>query len=174
MGWKAEGGVPEGITKAIFLIAPHTSNSDFYIGRFYCWIMGIPIKLLIKQEAFSWPVGGLLKKVGGIPVNRSKATSKVIQVARMFDEYNPMMLGITPEGTRKANKRWKMGFYHIAVEAKVPILLSSIDYKRKVASVGKILYPTGNMEEDMKIIKEYYKNVGAKNPDQFKLPEIKK
>ncbi len=168
-GWKAEGGVPSNITKAIFIIVPHTSNWDFYIGRLYCWIHRIPIKLLIKKEAFKWPLGGLLKKAGGIPVNRSKATSKVVQIGNMFKEYDPMLLGITPEGTRKLNKKWKMGFYHIAVQANVPILLSYIDYERKVAGVGPPFYPTGDIEKDMKEIEAFYKGVVAKYPEQFNL-----
>ena len=168
-GWKAEGGVPKDITKAVFLIAPHTSNWDFYIGRLYCWIHRIPISLLIKQEAFRWPLGGLLKKAGGIPINRSRATSKVVQVAKMFREKDPMYLGIAPEGTRKLTKRWKMGFYHIAVEAKVPILLSYIDYKRKVSGVGPPFWPTGDIEKDIKEIEDFYRDKHAKHPEKFNL-----
>ncbi len=169
IGWKCEGDVPKDITKAIFLLAPHTSNIDFYVGRLYCWIKGIPIKLLIKKEAFDGPLGWLLKKAGGIPVDRSRATSKVIQVANMFEEYDPMLLGIAPEGTRKLAKRWKMGFYHIAVQANVPILLSYFDYKRKVAGVGPPFYPTGDAEKDMKRIEDFYRDITAKFPEQFNL-----
>jgi len=169
IGWKYEGDVPKDITKAIFLLAPHTSNIDFYVGRLYCWIKGIPIKLLIKKEAFKGPMGWLLKKAGGIPVDRSRATSKVIQVANMFDEYDPMLLGIAPEGTRKLAKKWKMGFYHIAVQANVPILLSYFDYKRKVAGVGPPFYPTGDAEKDMKVIEDFYRDITAKYPEQFNL-----
>ncbi len=169
IGWKAEGGVPKDITKAIFLLAPHTSNMDFYIGRFYCWIKGIPIKLLIKKEAFNGPLGWLLKKAGGMPVDRSRATSKVIQVAKMFKDNDPMLLGIAPEGTRNLNKRWKMGFYHIAVQAKVPILLSYFDYKKKVAGVGPPLYPTGDAEKDMKVIEDFYRDKSARYPENFNL-----
>ncbi|MFK5854688.1 MAG: 1-acyl-sn-glycerol-3-phosphate acyltransferase [Bacteroidota bacterium] len=169
IGWKTEGGVPKEITKAIFLIAPHTSTMDFWMGRLYCWIKGIPINLLIKKEAFDGPLGGLLKKSGGIPVDRSRATSKVLQVANMFKEYDPMMLGIAPEGTRKLTKRWKMGFYHIAVQAKVPILFSYIDYGRKVAGVAPPFYPTGDVEKDMKVIEDFYRDKTAKYPEKFNL-----
>ncbi len=167
LGWKAVGGVPKNITQAILIIAPHTSNLDFYVGRFYCWIKDVPIKLLIKKEAFKGPLGGLLKKAGGIPVDRNRATSKVIQVANMFKEYDPMMLGITPEGTRKLTKRWKMGFYHIALQAKVPILLCYLDYRTKVAGIGPPLYPTGNIEDDMKIIEDFYRDKTGRHPEQF-------
>ena len=168
-GWKDEGGVPKDLTKAIFLIAPHTSNWDFYMGRLYCWIHRIPIRLLIKKEAFKWPLGGLLKKAGGIPVDRSRASSKVMQVANMFKEYDPMFLGITPEGTRKLNKKWKMGFYHIAVQANVPILLSYIDYEKKTAGVAPPFYPTGDVEKDLKEIEDFYRGRKGKYPEQFNL-----
>lgn len=168
-GWKAKGRVPEGITQAVFIIAPHTSNWDFYIGRLYCWIHKIPINLLIKKEAFKWPLGGLLKKSGGIPVDRSRATSKVVQISKMFKERDPMFLAITPEGTRKLSTKWKMGFYHIAVEAKVPILLSYIDYKKKIAGVGPPFWPTGDVERDFKEIEDFYRGIHAKYPDQFNL-----
>lgn len=170
-GWKAEGGVPEGVNKAVFLIAPHTSNWDFYIGRLYCWIKRIPINLLIKKEAFSGPLGGLLKKAGGIPVDRSRASSKVGQIVSMFEERDTMMLAITPEGTRKLNNKWKMGFYHIAMQAKVPILLSYIDYGRKVAGVGQPFYPTGDIEKDLKEIEDFYRGRKAKYPEKFNLNE---
>ena len=117
----------------------------------------------------------LLKKAGGIPVDRSRATSKVIQVANMFDEYDPMLLGIAPEGTRKLAKKWKMGFYHIAVQANVPILLSYFDYKRKVAGVGPPFYPTGDVEKDMKVMEDFYRDKTAKHPEMFNLsPENSK
>jgi 1-acyl-sn-glycerol-3-phosphate acyltransferase len=168
-GWKAEGGVPEDITKAIFIIAPHTSNWDFYIGRLYCWIHKVPINLLIKKEAFIWPLGGLLKMAGGIPVDRSRATSKVVQIVNMFKVRDPMLLGITPEGTRKLRNKWKMGFYHIALQAKVPILLSYIDYERKVAGVGPPFYPTGDADKDLKEIEDFYRGIKAKYPEQYNL-----
>lgn len=168
-GWKAEGGVPEGLEKAVFIIAPHTSNWDFYIGKFYTWIKRIPAKVLVKKEAFKWPLGGLLKSAGGIPIDRSKANSKVVQIVRMFKEKDQFFLAITPEGKRKRSDRWKMGFYHIAMEAKVPILLCYIDYKDKVAGVGPPFWPTGDIEKDMKEIEDFYRGRHAKYPEYFNL-----
>ncbi len=168
-GWKALGSVPDNITKAIFLVAPHTSNLDFYIGRFYCWIHRIPVKVLIKKEAFNGPLGSLLEKVGGIPIDRGRATSKVLQIVELFKNNDPMFLTIAPEGTRKLTKKWKMGFYHIAVEANIPILLSYIDYEKKIAGVGPPFYPTGDMEKDFKEIEDFYRGIKAKHPEQFNL-----
>ena len=113
-GWKATGGVPEGITKAVFIIAPHTSNLDFYIGRMYCWMKDIPIKVVMKKEAFFWPFGSLLKKVGGVPIDRSKRANKVDQIVELFKVTDPMFFALTPEGTRKRVNKWKRGFYFMS------------------------------------------------------------
>lgn len=168
-GWKAVGSVPKEITKAVFLVAPHTSTLDFYIGRLYCWIHRLPMKVMIKKEAFNGPLGSLLKKVGGMPIDRSKTSNKVTQIVRMFTENDSMMLTIAPEGTRKLTKRWKMGFYYIALQAKVPILLCFIDYEKKIAGIGAPFYPTGDIEKDFKEIEDFYRDIKAKHPERFNL-----
>lgn len=87
----------------------------------------------------------------------------------MFKERDPMFLALTPEGTRKLNPKWKMGFYHIAVEAKVPILLSYLDYKNKIAGVGPPFWPTGDIKKDLKEIEDFYRGIHAKYPEKFNL-----
>ena len=169
IGWKAVGYVPKDVTKAVFIVAPHTSALDFYIGRLYCWINRLPMKVLIKKEAFKGPLGKLLKKIGGLPIDRSKASSKVSQIVKMFNDYDTMFLTIAPEGTRKLNNKWKMGFYHIAVQAKVPILLSFLDYEKKEAGIGLPFYPTGDIEKDFKEIENFYRGKKAKHPERFNL-----
>jgi len=168
-GWKATGGVPEGLTKAVFIIAPHTSNIDFYIGRFYCWIKDIPINVVIKKEAFFWPFGGLLRKVGGVPIDRSKSMNRVDQVVELFKVTDPMFFALTPEGTRKRADKWKKGFYYIAMKANVPILLSYIDYEKKEAGVGPPFYPTGDYEKDIKEIENFYRGIKGRHPEYFNL-----
>ncbi len=169
IGWKAVGHVPKDVTKAVFIVAPHTSALDFYIGRLYCWINMLPMKVLIKKEAFKGPLGNLLKKVGGMPIDRSKAMSKVSQIVNMFNENDSMLLTIAPEGTRKLNDKWKMGFYHIAVQAKVPILLCFLDYEKKEAGIGPPFHPTGDIDKDFKEIENFYRDKKAKHPERFNL-----
>ena len=169
IGWKCLGGIPDGITKAVVVIAPHTSNWDFLIGRLYTWIMEIPVSILIKKEAFFWPTAGLLKKVGGIPIDRSKKGNTVGQIAALFEKNDPFYLGITPEGTRTLRQEWKRGFYFIALEANVPLLFSYIDYAKKEAGIGPAFYPTGDFEKDLLVIQDFYKGITAKYPHQFNL-----
>ena len=169
LGWKSVGGMPEGISKAVFIIAPHTSNWDFLIGRLYAWMNQVPVHVLIKKEAFFWPTAGLLKKVGGIPIDRSKKGNTVGQIAQMFEKYTTLYLGITPEGSRQRREEWKRGFYFIAMEAKVPIVLSYIDYSKKEAGIGPAFYPTGDYEKDLEEIQAYYKGKKGKHPELFNL-----
>lgn len=169
MGWKLIGGPPEGVTKAIFITAPHTSYYDFFIGRMYCWARRIPAKLFIKKEAFKWPYAGLLRYVGGIPVDRSKPGNRVEQIAEMIKENEPIYLAITPEGTRKRVDTWKKGFYYIAQKADVPIIFSFLDYGKKEVGIGPILDVTGDFDTDFKKIEDYYRGMKGKHPELFNL-----
>lgn len=105
--------------------------------------------------------------MGGIPVDRGKKTSLVEQMAERFAHSRQFHLAITPEGTRKANPNWKKGFYYIALKAKVPIMLIGIDYPSKTIAATKALMPTGNLEEDMRIIKDYFKGFRGRIPENF-------
>jgi len=169
LGWKSVGGMPEGVTRSVFIIAPHTSNWDFLYGILYAWMNEVPVHILIKKEAFFWPTGGLLKKLGGIPIDRSKKGNTVGQIAAMFEGRDPFYLGVTPEGSRQFRKEWKRGFYFIAMEAKVPIVLSYIDFGKKEAGIGPAFYPTGDYEKDLKEIQDFYRGRTAKYPDQFNI-----
>ena len=169
MGWTTVGGPPEGVKKAIFITAPHTSNLDFFIGRMYAWTRRMPIKTLIKKEAFFWPFGGLLKKSGGIPVDRSKASNMVEFAAEIFNQYDTIYMAITPEGTRKRVEHWKKGFYYIAQKANVPIIMSFLDYGNKRVGIGPMLHTTGDIKKDFKVIEDFYRGMKARHPEKFNL-----
>lgn len=161
--------IPPGMNKAVIIAAPHTSNLDFFIGRLAYWAVGVKIKFLIKKEAFKFPFGGVLKWSGGIPVDRSKNNRMVDQITKLLEAHDSFFIMITPEGTRKANPHWKKGFYHIALGAGVPIAIGYLDYPKKEGGIGKILYPTGNYEEDIKVIKDFYRDKTGRHPEKFKL-----
>ncbi len=175
IGWKALESPPAGIDKAILLVAPHTSNWDFVMGRLYAWITRNPVRFLIKKELYFWPLGGLIDKLGGVPVNREKSGNLVDAVAKIFDDYDQIYIAVTPEGTRKLSYEWKKGFYYIAKKAKVPILLSYIDYDKKIVGMGKPFKVSGDYEADIKKIKNFYKDKVAKHPELYSLsPENNK
>lgn len=171
MGWKKEVEIdfPD---KFIICLAPHTSNWDFLIGQLYGLSQGIKINFLMKKEWFFWPMGVIFKKMGGIPVYRSKHTSMTDRIAEHAIKAEKFGLCITPEGTRSLNPEWKKGFYYIALKAQIPILLYGADYETKTIVCKKSLVPSGNINEEFKIIKSYYKDFKGKHPELFTIGEI--
>ncbi|MCX6243679.1 MAG: 1-acyl-sn-glycerol-3-phosphate acyltransferase [Bacteroidetes bacterium] len=169
-GWHTSGKMPGGITRAIMIVAPHTSTWDFVVGRLTFWESTVKVRVLIKKEAFVPFLGWFLRILGGVPVDRGKKNNMIIQVADLFKEIPNLVVVITPEGTRKKVRHWKKGFYLIAMEAKVPIALAFIDYGKKTGGIGQILYPSGNYEKDLEIIQDFYKDKTARHPERFTLP----
>lgn len=170
LGWKVVGNIPENINKCVIAVAPHTCIDDFILGRLaYCSI-DKPVKFLIKKEFFDNPfLRPLLKKLGGIPVDRSRSNNTVNQVAALFKQYETLNIVLTPEGTRKLVNSWKRGFYYIAVKAHVPIVMGFLDYKKKELGFGPIFYPSGNYDEDWKIMEKFYRGITAKYPELYNL-----
>jgi len=169
LGWKTEGEKPYLINKMIIVEAPHTSNWDYLYGMLSVFSIGLKVNVVIKKEMFFWPLGPILKVLGGIPINRSGTSNKVDALVNLFDRQDEMRLAITPEGTRSLSTNWKKGFYYVALKAGVPILLTALDYKTKTGKFGEFLYPTGDYEQDFKKIEAFYKGVTAKYPKQFNL-----
>lgn len=166
MGFREEVSEPFP-AKYIIALAPHTSNWDFIIGMLFCRANDFNCNFLMKKEWFFWPLGNLMHKLGGIPVYRSKKTGLTDIVAEKAKEMDAFRLCITPEGTRKANKEWKKGFYYIALKANIPILLYGLDYKRKLIKCSRTFIPTGNVEKDMEEIKQYFTEFEGKHPERF-------
>ena len=168
MGWRAEVTVslPE---KYIIALAPHTSNWDFMMGQLYSRAEGFRCDFMMKKEWFFWPLGPLFRKMGGVPVERSKHMSLTDQLARTALSQKHFALCITPEGTRKATADWKKGFYYIALKAKLPILLFGLDYGQKRIVCTKTIIPTGDVETQMKEIKDYFKDFKGKHPELFRM-----
>ncbi len=169
--WKLIGTFPKN-EKVLIIAAPHTSIMDFVMGWLGLQCFGVDAKFIIKKEFFFFPVGTIIKLFGAVPVKRGDRNNDM--VAQMVEKYKskkPFYLVITPEGTRKKVKRWKKGFYMIATNANLHIVISTVDYKRKQLGVLGTFIPTGNYDSDIKIIKECYRGIGAKYPDCFTLDE---
>ena len=170
-GWTTVNEAPSDLGNAVCIVAPHTAIEDFFVGLGFYWSHGIKFKVMMKQEFFKPVLGWVLKKMGGIPVNRGHQNHLVEQMIEMFSQNEDTHLVICPEGTRKAVKHWKKGFYVIAEGAKLPIVLGFIDYKKKRCGIEKYFYPTGDYEKDLAMIWDYYKDIKAKHPEGFNLDE---
>ena len=165
-GWKIEGGAPEH-RKYVLIAAPHTSNWDFPFTLAVAFRLNVKLFWMGKASLFKGPMGPVMKWLGGIPVDRNQSNGLVQQIVDEFNRCKDLVVTIPPEGTRSKVQKWKSGFYHVAHGAGVPISLGFLDFKRKVGGISKTFTTTGNYEEDLKKIQEFYKGISGKNPSQF-------
>lgn len=168
-GWKVEGGLPEEVKKCIVVAAPHTSNWDFFYARAAAYIFNIKVNYLIKNDWMVFPLSIFFKITGGIGVERKKTNGLVDDLVKKITAADELAIIVAPEGTRKLVKKWKTGFYHLAVQAKLPIALAYLDYSKKEAGIGPIIYPTGDYHQDMLQIQEFYSTITPKNPETYKV-----
>jgi 1-acyl-sn-glycerol-3-phosphate acyltransferase len=168
LGWSIDI-TQEHPNKYIICLAPHTSNWDFLIGQLYNGAEGLKSNFLMKKEWFFWPLGPLFKRLGGIPVWRSKKSSMTDNLAETARKLDVVQLCITPEGTRSPNPDWKKGFYYIALGAQIPVLLYGLDYERKLIYCTRSFIPSGDVEKEMQEVKSYFKDFKGKKPEQFVL-----
>lgn len=170
LGWKIVGNIPENTPKCVVMMAPHTSNLDFFFGWLGYLSLGHSSSFLIKKEAFKRFTGPLLLSMGGIPIDRRHSSNIVHQLTEEFKRRNHFILTITPEGTRKLNRNWKKGYYFIAHSSNVPVVMGFLDYKKKIGGFGPALYPSGDYEADFAMIKDFYADKHARYPGQFSVP----
>lgn len=165
-GWKTKGAPPD-TDKYVLIAAPHTSNWDLVITLSLAFHYNIKVHWMGKSSLFRFPYGGLMKWLGGIPVDREKSNNLVKSSIRVFEENSDMVLIVPPEGTRGKVRHWKTGFYHIAHGAKVPIALGFVDFKNKTGGFGPALTPTGDIKKDMPLIQKFYQGITGKIPEKF-------
>jgi len=165
-GWKLFGKAPEA-RKYVLVAAPHTSNWDFFYLKLSAIMLGVQLQWMGKHTLFKGILGPFTRRMGGVPVDRMSRNNVVDQMVRQFEINKRLVLTIPPEGTRSYVEYWKSGFYYIAKNANVPIVLSKLDYGRKRSGIGETIFPVGDISEVMDRIREYYKDACAKFPDQF-------
>jgi 1-acyl-sn-glycerol-3-phosphate acyltransferase len=162
-GWEVVGEVPD-IDKAVYIAAPHTSNWDGFwllVGK---TVLNLEARFLAKHTLFWWPLGAILRRLGAIPIDRSRGAGVVQQLIDMFRENERLNLALAPEGTRKWRQYWKTGFYRIAVDADVPIVLCFIDYDTKKMGIGGVFRPSGDVNKDLKYLRDFYTSYAPRHP----------
>lgn len=165
-GWEMEGVRPRS-EKVVVIAAPHTSNWDLPYLLAFAVLFDIKISWIGKHTLFRWPMGWLMKRLGGIPVRRDRRENMVEQMARIIRERDQMALIVPTEGTRGYVPYWKSGFYHIARNANVPIVMGFLDYARKRGGFGEEFVPTGDIKADMDRIRAFYEGKVGKYPEHF-------
>ncbi len=164
IGWKAIGRPVEN-ARFVLIGAPHTSNWDFPLMLLVVLKLRLKVYWMGKHSLFPFPVGWFMKWLGGIPVDRSRAHNLVDQTVRQYQENPEMIVLVPPEGTRSKVKEWKTGFYRIAVNAQVPVLMGYVDAATKEAGLADFFHPTGDIDVDMPAIRAFYADKVGINPE---------
>lgn len=164
IGWKAVG-CPIKNARFVLIGAPHTSNWDFPLMIMVVLKLRLKVFWMGKNTLFPFPVGWIMKWLGGIPVDRSRAHNLVDQTVAQYKSEPEMIVLVPPEGTRSRVKEWKTGFYRIAVAAEVPVLMGYVDAAKKEAGLADFFYPTGELEVDMPAIRAFYADKVGINPE---------
>lgn len=170
MGWKVKVTLPD-YPKSVICVAPHTSNFDFFLCELAYLSVGRRAGFLMKKSWFFWPLGSLLRAIGGVPVDRSRSTSLTDQLVERFAEEPKLTLAFAAEGTRSRTTRWHTGFLRVAKAAGVPLLLAAIDGGTKTVYLTKQFFPTDDVQADLKAIKQYYSQFTAIYPEKFSSAE---
>ena len=166
LGWKLTGTIAPTLKKCVVIVIPHTSNLDFFIALLVRGIMKVEINFVGKKELFAFPFGYYFRAVGGAPLDRSGGKNNVDASAEVFAKHDSFRLALSPEGTRKKVTELRTGFYYIALKANVPIVSVAFDFGKKEVKVGIPFTPSGNYEEDIKLILPFYEGVTGKIPER--------
>ncbi len=164
-GWRAvsDGPIPR---RCIIIAAPHTSNWDFLYFVGLTHELGFRAHFMAKRELFRWPIAGFLRQIGGIEIDRSRNGNHVEAMIAEFACRNDFILTIAPEGTRSSVRKWRTGFYQIALGAGVPMICGLMDYARKVGGLGPAMLASGDYAADMAMVEAYYGSVTPRHPER--------
>ena len=174
-GWKLDDHLKADFRRCVMIASPHTSNWDFIFARAAFSLLNIPVRFTVKNDWMKFPFNLIMGPLGAIAIDRSPKVpgqprpSMTEAMIELFKQNKELVVLVTPEGTRSLVTKWKTGFYHVAVGANVPIALGYLDFKNKVAGVGKIVYPSGDMQKDLREIMAFYKPIPPKHPEKFSI-----
>jgi 1-acyl-sn-glycerol-3-phosphate acyltransferase len=169
-GWSISGTLPPD-RKFVIMGASHTSNWDFLVFLGAVHAVGRQIRFIGKHSLFRWPMGGFMRALGGVPVDRSAPQDLVSQIVDQFNAHDDFILVIAPEGTRSFTTSWKSGFYQIALKAGVPILAAGPDYPTRRGVFGPVIRPTGNYQADMRPAFAFFRTLTPRHPERAGFPD---
>ena len=157
----------------VLVAAPHTSNWDFFLTLAMAWTSGLSPVWLGKKEMFFFPFKGLLKRLGGIPVDRQNPTGLVDSLVLRAKTDERLALIIPPEGTRAKKTYWKSGFRRIALAADIPVVLAYLDGPTRTGGFGPTIRCTDDVAADMDLIRAFYSDKGGVKPERFTPPLLR-
>ncbi|MDA9984038.1 lysophospholipid acyltransferase family protein [Porticoccaceae bacterium] len=165
--WRVDGSLPTDQKKYVLIVAPHTSNWDFFLFVLTVSVLGLQPSVLIKDTIFIGPLGWFLRYCGAIPVNRRQAGSLVTYISGIYAEREEFVLIITPEGTRSPNANWKRGFHHVARAAEVPILVVYVDSAVRTIGIEGLMEPSEDVDGDIQKLKTFFDGKKGLKPGNY-------
>jgi 1-acyl-sn-glycerol-3-phosphate acyltransferase len=165
-GWRFDGGLPD-LPRFVLIVAPHTSNWDFMVGVMAMFALGIRGTFLGKHTLFRWPMGPVMRWLGGLPVIRSSSLNQVEQTVQHVRASSGMILALSPEGTRKKLPAWRSGFYYVAKGAEVPIVPVAFDYAARMIRIFPVYRLTDDVAADLAALGSHFHAGMALNPSQY-------
>ena len=175
-GWTISHDTPEGLERSVVIAAPHTSNWDIIYARGGFLQLNIPLRFAIKSDWIRFPLKRVMMRWGALPIYRNQKEgaakkSRVEVMAELYNQHKDIAIMVAPEGSRSLRKQWKTGFYYVALQANVPIGLGYLDYQKKEAGIARLLWPSGDIEKDMREIMAFYASISPRYPELFSLDE---
>lgn len=168
-GWSVKGEYSDAVRDCVIVVAPHTSNWDFWWGILARNVYGINARYLIKDSFFKPGIGWFFRWTGGVPVDRSKKNDLTERLVAMLKMGKGLKVVFTPEGTRKRVDKWRSGFYWVAFETGLPIVMHYIDYEKKEVGMSEPFIPTGDWQRDKPIFEAFYAPIAPNTPENFNL-----
>ena len=165
--WRVDGSLPTDQSKYVLIVAPHTSNWDFFLFVLTVSVLRLQPSVLIKDTLFVGPLGWFLRYCGAIPVNRKQAGSLVTYISGIYAAREEFVLIITPEGTRSPNPNWKRGFHHVARAAEVPILVVYVDSAVRTIGIEGLMEPSEDVDGDMQKLKTFFDGKKGLKPENY-------
>lgn len=166
-GWRFSGTDFPDCRKFVLIVAPHTSNWDFPVGIMAMYALGIRGTFLGKDTLFKFPLGVMMRFLGGFPVDRSSRSDVVTQTTELVQRSERIIIVLSPEGTRKLTPRWRSGFYWIAQKTGLPILPIAFDFPKREIRLHPLFQPTGDQDADVLALRRLFTAEMAFSPEKY-------
>jgi 1-acyl-sn-glycerol-3-phosphate acyltransferase len=168
--WRLVGDVPP---SGILVGAPHTSGWDWAVFLLIAWGNSARPQALISHTYFKGVVGWVLRKTGGIPLDRENPGAAIRALLAEAASGKHFLLAIAPEGTRGKGEYWKPGFYRIAQQTGLPISLGFVDGPTRTLGIGPTFEPTGDVKTDMDFVRAFYSDKQGIRPENRTEPRLR-
>lgn len=164
---------PEDVPVCVLVAAPHTSNWDFFLMLAMAWQSGLRVRWLGKEQMFAGPLAPVFRALGGVAVDRADPGPLVADLAAHASGADRLAIVVPAEGTRTKGEFWKSGFYRIATEADVPIVLAYLDGPSRTGGFGTVIHPGGDVAADMDLVRAFYADKGGVRPANKTEPRLR-